>query len=117
MIGTTKYHIRRRPLPALRARALIAVALTGVLAAGCDVHKLSGPGAVTTITVTPNASLAIQSTQQMVATGFDADGRVVSISPTWSVAASGGTISSTGLFSAGLVAGQFANTVVATVGG
>ncbi|MEO8032541.1 MAG: ice-binding family protein, partial [Gemmatimonadota bacterium] len=37
--------------------------------------------------------------------------------PVWSVAAGGGTISGAGLFTAGTVAGVFANTVTATAGG
>src|SRR5436305_6657224 len=92
-------------------------AATIVLAAACDVHKLSGPGTLARIDVSPNATLAAGTAQQMIALGYDAEGRQVSISPTWSVVANGGTINSSGVFSAGLVAGSFANTVLATVGG
>jgi hypothetical protein len=100
----------------LRARILVAVALAGVVSSACDVHGVSGPGALASISVTPNATMVAMSTQQMVAVGHDADGRVVTITPTWSVAASGGTINSNGMFSAGSVAGVFSHTVVATVG-
>src|SRR5947209_357680 len=96
-------------------RTLAAAAI--VLAAACDVHKLSGPGTLSRIDVSPNATLSAGTTQQMIALGYDAEGREVSISPTWSVVANGGTINSSGVFSAGLVAGSFANTVLATVGG
>ena len=76
------------------------------------------PGALTTIAVTPStATLAIGATQQYMAVGHDAHTNVVAITPTWSVAASGGTIDSgTGLFTAGTVAGTFTNSVTATSG-
>lgn len=117
MISTSMNRILRALSPTgFRARALVAVAVAGVFASACDVHGISAPGTVASITVTPNATLSPTGTQQLVAVGVDADGRVVSISPTWSVAAGGGTISSTGLFTAGNVPGVYANTVVATVG-
>ncbi|MDO8665403.1 MAG: ice-binding family protein, partial [Gemmatimonadales bacterium] len=63
-------------------------------------------------TVTPNPKiLAIDSTQQFTVEGRDAFGNTVSITPTWSVVASGGTIDNAGLFKAGTVAGTFPNTV------
>ena len=76
------------------------------------------PGALATITVTPNpATMAVGGTQQFVATGADANGNVVTITPTWSVVASGGSINSgSGLFTAGTVTGTFTNTVKATSG-
>jgi len=56
------------------------------------------PGPLTTITVTPSpATLAVGATQQFTAVGRDANGNAVLITPTWSVAAGGGTINSTGL--------------------
>jgi hypothetical protein len=75
-------------------------------------------GPLATITVTPNpASVQVNATQQFTAVGRDANGVVVSITPVWSVTNGGGTInSSTGLFTAGLVAGTFSNTVRATSG-
>jgi len=70
-----------------------------------------------TITVTPNpASVPINSTQQFVATGRDASGNVMAITPVWSVVNGGGTIDATGLFTAGSVIGAFANTVRAASG-
>jgi hypothetical protein len=68
------------------------------------------------MTVSPNATLTVGSTQQMTAVGYDADGRVIPVSPTWSVVA-GGTIASTGVFTAGSLPGVYAHTVVASVGG
>src|ERR1035437_4760705 len=74
-------------------------------------------GPLATITVTPNpVSLNVNLTQQFTAIGKDASGNVVALTPVWSVAAGGGTISSSGLFVAGTVIGTFANTVTATSG-
>ena len=74
-------------------------------------------GALTTIAVTPSpTSLAINATQQFTAVGRDVSNNVVAITPVWSVVASGGTISTAGLFTAGAASGTFANTVRATSG-
>ncbi len=110
MTSNTKNRFRRT------FRAFAAVAVAGTFISACDVHGVSAPRALASIVVTPNATLASTSSQQMTAVGEDADGRVISITPTWSIAASGGTINSTGMFTAGTVTGLFANTVVATVG-
>lgn len=76
------------------------------------------PGALATITVTPNpATLQVNTTQQFTAVGRDAGGNVIAITPVWSVTNGGGTINaSTGLFTAGGTTGTFANTVRATSG-
>jgi hypothetical protein len=75
-------------------------------------------GGLASITVTPDTvSLAIGATQQFVAVGKDAHGNVVDIpGRVWSVAHSGGTIDTGGVFTAGTTAGAFANTVTATSG-
>jgi hypothetical protein len=101
-----------------RALAALAVAMVAITACGKDStapNNSGTTGALATITVT-NATLAPSGTVQMVATGTDANGSAVSISPTWSVVAGGGAISATGLFTAGTTAGVYTNTVVATVG-
>ncbi|NOT09638.1 MAG: DUF3494 domain-containing protein, partial [Gemmatimonadales bacterium] len=73
--------------------------------------------ALATIPVTPNpASLGTGATQQFTAVGTDAFGNVVTIAPTWSIFAGGGTINAAGLFTAGIVAGTYVNTVRATLG-
>ena len=100
--------------PSLMARLAVVVTLATLLSAACDVHTPSAPGSVFSITVTPNVTLAINEPQQFIAVGKDAEGRVVSITPTWSVVAGGGAIDNAGMFTAGLVAGTFANTVKAT---
>jgi hypothetical protein len=69
-------------------------------------------GALATITVTPNPSTVQPgASQQFTATGRDAGGNVVSFTPSWSIQAGGGTITSTGLFTAGTAPGTFPNTV------
>ena len=74
-------------------------------------------GALTTITVSPNpVTRPITGTQQFTAVGTDAGGNVVALSPTWSVAAGGGTINGAGLFTAGTVPGTYTNTATATSG-
>ena len=72
----------------------------------------SEPGALTTLTIKPDSvNLAIEGTLQFVAVGKDGDGNVVSVTPTWSVVAGGGTINNTGMFTAGIVDGIYINTV------
>jgi hypothetical protein len=116
MMNTMLNRVRRALSPTgLSARVLISVVLTGAIISACDVHGITSPGTLMSITVTPNATLAATSTQQMTAVGYDADGRAITIAPTWSVVA-GGTINSSGLYTAGAVAGVFPHSVVASVG-
>ena len=90
-------------------------AVSGGISGFATVNVTAGP--LASITVTPDpASLAITTNQQFNATGRDAFGNVVAITPTWSVVSSGGTINGTGLFTAGTVTGTFTNTVRATSG-
>lgn len=94
---------------------LSALAVFSSFALACDPHVLDGDGGVASITVTPDPTLAFGGTQQFVAIGRDANGVVTPITPTWSVT-SGGSISATGFYTAGNVAGTFANSVRATDG-
>ncbi|MEP6590601.1 MAG: ice-binding family protein [Gemmatimonadota bacterium] len=104
---------RRAPL----ARLIGAVALSGLLLGACDVHGVTDPGTITTITVTPNpVTLVAGGTQQFTAVGHDFDGVTVTTTPTWTVVSGGGTITSSGLFTAAATPGTFANTVKATSG-
>ncbi len=67
----------------------------------------SAPPVLTTITVSPSsASVQTGGTQQFTATGFDQFGNAMNPQPTftWSVSG-GGTISQSGLFTAGSIAG------------
>jgi hypothetical protein len=98
-----------------------ALLLLATFAVGCDVHTEeptgpSGPSALALITVTPNVTLAMGATQQFTAVGRNGDGDVIAITPTWTVVGGGGTISTTGLFTAGAAAGSFASTVRARSG-
>jgi hypothetical protein len=136
MNGTTK----NRFLPALSrtalgARALIPVALAAVTILGCDAQRLADPGTgpkaniaapsmarntagpVAHIKVTPNpATLKAGEKHQFAAVGTDEQGHVVAIKPVWSVMWGGGTISASGLFTAGAAPGTFGHTVIAVSG-
>ncbi|MEX0692414.1 MAG: ice-binding family protein [Gemmatimonadales bacterium] len=107
-----------RPSLGLAARLLAIVPFAALVGLACEHSDPVGPSALTTITVTPDPqSLPISGIQPFVATGTDADGNLVSITPTWSVVAGGGTIdTSSGLFAAGTATGTFTNTVRATSG-
>ncbi|HET7251738.1 MAG TPA: OmpA family protein [Gemmatimonadales bacterium] len=70
------------------------------------------------ITVTPAGpdTIPASATRQFLAEGKDSAGTIVSFSPTWSVVAGGGSISTAGLFTAGTVPGIYANTIKASSG-
>jgi hypothetical protein len=81
---------------------LVVVALAGLLSTACDVHTATGPGALTSITVTviagplatieviPNpAMLAINQGQPFTTVGRDAGNNVVPITPSWALAQDG----------------------------
>lgn len=93
-----------------------AVAVAGVVFTACDAHP-TGPANLASIAVSPNVTLAIKTSQQFVAVGRDGAGAVVAISPTWSMAAGGGTINNAGLFTADTVPGTSISTVMASSGG
>ena len=95
--------------------AQMIVATNGSISDSASVTVL--PGALASITLSPSTkTLLVDDTAQFTAVGKDANNNIVEITPTWSVAANGGTISNAGLFTAGTVAGEFANTVTATSG-
>ena len=90
-------------------------ATSGTISGTTSVTVTVGP--LATMTVTPGTyALAAGTTYQFAAVGKDAGGNAVVITPTWSVVANGGTISTAGLFTAGVTGGVFANTVKATSG-
>ena len=97
----------------------VSVTCSGITATA---SVIVSPGALLTITVTPNpVTLVIGATQTFTAVGRDASGNVVVINPSWSVTAGGGSIpnGTTGLtapFTAGNTTGTFPNTVRATQG-
>ncbi|MDB4890926.1 MAG: hypothetical protein JWL61_2781 [Gemmatimonadetes bacterium] len=115
----------RRLARALPARAhiawvVVAIASVGLFATACDVHGISSGanGALSTITVSPNPqSLLVNGTQQFTAVGADASGNAVAITPVWSIVTGGGTITTSGMFTAGTLPGTYTNTIKATSGG
>lgn len=104
------------------ARLIMPLFLVGLLFTTCDkdsqpVGPSPSPGKLASIAISPNSdTLAAGGAQQFVATGQDADGNAVSITPTWSVVAGGGSINSSGRFTAGTDGGTFPNTVRASSG-
>jgi hypothetical protein len=99
------------------ARVVMAVALTGMFTAACDVHGISDPGSISTLTISPDPkTLAVGGTQQFTAVARDYSGAVVTSTPTWSVVAGGGAISSSGMFTAGTTPQTYSRTVQATSG-
>lgn len=106
------------------ARSLAAAAFLTACSGG-STSPASTPGGTThpstpslaSIVITPNpASVATGGTQQFTASGKDANGSVFAFTPSWSVVAGGGAISSSGLFTAGSAPGTFTNTVQAASG-
>jgi hypothetical protein len=89
---------------------------SGSISTTATVIVTAGPLATITVSPTP-ATLAINGTQQFSAVGKDLGGNVVTISPTWTVVAGGGTVGSLGLFTAGTVIGTYTNTVRASSAG
>lgn len=117
MLPPTDDRLPRSPHPRRpRVRVLAALAAAVLLGVACDVHSPTAPGTLRSLTVTPDATLPYNGTQQFVAVGRDADGAVVPITPTWSVVAGGGTIDANGLFTAGTTAGSYPGTVRASSG-
>jgi len=84
-----------------------------------EVTVVASPAAaLARIEVLPSAAtLAPNEAQQFTAVGYDADDNVVDITPTWTADASAGTISATGMFTAGTVAGVYTDAVIATADG
>jgi hypothetical protein len=81
------------------------------------VYTLAGP--LDHIVVTPaSATVAVGGTQQFTAKGYDVDDNPVpKLSFTWAVVNGGGTINTSGLFTAGSAEGTFPDTVEASFGG
>jgi hypothetical protein len=101
----------------LFARLALVLTCAVGFSAACDIHSLSEPGSLFSITVTPNITMAVGATQQFAAAGADADGLPVVITPVWSVIAGGGSINASGLFTAGNTPGVYTATVQATSDG
>lgn len=90
-------------------------ATEGSISGTATVTVLPGPPASIVVSPTPQ-TLASGDAQQFTAVVSDIAGNVISVLPNWSVAAGGGSTNTTGMFTAGTVAGTFTNTLVASVG-
>lgn len=98
------------------ARVVTAVAMAGLLLAGCS--GSTDVRTTTSLTLTPTTTtLPINGTQQFTAVAKASNGKVLNVTPTWAVVAGGGTITQTGLFTAGTAPGTFTNTVSVTCSG
>jgi hypothetical protein len=111
--------IRSRTLQSLAprariARVIVAIAFAGLFTAACK--DSTSPRIVSTLTISPNTpqTVAVNGTVQFTAVAKNADGDVLAVTPTWSVSG-GGTISQTGLFTAGSTPGT--STVSVTCSG
>src|SRR6476659_3454196 len=119
MVKSMKEHISQALASRARiARVVVALAFVGIYTAACDVHGISDPGTLSTLSVSPNPqTLPISGTQQFTAIGKDASGAdIVITDAVWSIVAGGGTISASGLFTAGTALSTYANTVRAVSG-
>ena len=99
---------------AIKRSAVNVPAFTGTTQVAYPLH-----GSLDHVLVTPtNASVAVGGSQQFTAQGYDTyDNVIPNLSFTWSVAAGGGSFDAAGLFTAGIVPGTYAHTVVAATGG
>jgi len=75
-------------------------------------------GALSQLVIAPAAtSLQAGAVAAFAASGRDALGNTVAVTPVWAVVAGGGTINVSGVFTAGTTAGAFANTIRAEANG
>ena len=88
------------------ARVIVAVAFAGLFTAACK--DSTSPRTVTALTIispTSPQTIPVNGTVQFTAQAKNADGDILAVKPTWSIVSGGGTISSTGLFTAGTTPG------------
>jgi uncharacterized protein (TIGR03382 family) len=97
---------------------LTASASEGAINRSASANLTITGGAIATVTVMPStATLATGGTTNFMAIALDSLGNMVAGTPTWTVVAGGGSITSGGTFTAGAVAGTFTNTVQASISG
>jgi hypothetical protein len=97
------------------ARVIVALAFAGLFTAACK--DSTSPRTVTALTIispTTPQTIPVNGTVQFTAQAKNADGDILAVTPTWSVSG-GGTISQTGLFTAGSTPGT--STVSVTCSG
>jgi Ice-binding-like len=119
MKSLTNSRILQAVAPRARvARAIVAVAIAGMSMAACDVHGTSAPGTLSTLTISPDPQTLVASgTQQFTVVATDFSGAVVTSTPVWSIVAGGGTISASGMFTAGTTPQTYTKTVQAVSDG
>ncbi|CAN5455314.1 hypothetical protein BH09GEM1_BH09GEM1_44770 [soil metagenome] len=116
MSDTSGGHLAMTAQRRLRG-ALAVVACAALSMSACDVHGVSAPGGLASLSVTPNPQvLAVGATQQFTAVGSDFAGVPIAATTTFSIVAGGGTITPSGMFTAGVGVGTFASTIKATSG-
>jgi Ice-binding-like len=112
-------HSSRTATPNARACFSFVIAVASLATTACGSRTdTSGPLTLASLTVTPNPrTLPLNGTQTFRAIGVNGAGDTIAVTPQWAVSNGGGTIgSSTGLFTAGMNAGTFTNTVMARSG-
>lgn len=97
----------------------VTAQVSGISGAQLTIYANALPGALAGLEITPLTSIIPKgAAQQYIVNGYDSFKNPVNLpSPSWSVAAGGGTIDQNGVFTAGDVSGTYANTVRAEVGG
>ena len=95
------------------AGALVVLAVAGLLTAACS--DSSGPRITASVAISPTtATIPVGGTQQFTAVVKNKNGDVLSVTPIWAVTSGGGTITSTGLYTAGSTPGAVTITVTCT---
>jgi hypothetical protein len=88
------------------ARVIVAVAFAGLFTAACK--DSTSPRTVTALTIispTSPQTIPVNGTVQFTAQAKNANGDVLAVTPTWAIVSGGGTITQTGLFTAGTTPG------------
>ena len=85
MVKFMKKHITQALASRARiARVIAALAFVGIYTAACDVHGVSDPGTLSTLSISPDPqTLQINGTQQFTAVGKDFSGANVAVNPVW----------------------------------
>lgn len=98
---------------------IITASIEGRSSVGVSFYATASPAVIASVKVSPNTTtLLTNSSQQFVAEVFDAYGnQLTGVTPQWSVAAGGGTISQDGVFTAGSITRIFKDTIAATANG
>lgn len=96
--------------------ALIGIAFASALIS-CGSNPDTAPVVAAAIAITaPDGAIQVDGSMQFLAVVTDASGNTITVTPTWTLANGGGTITSAGLFTAGDSIGTFTNTIIATIG-